>query len=456
MTAAGLAEFAFSCLGHPVITTAPSSHQVNNLLWRQIRINRMNAKIRLPGICQQTPNIKTASAKWFATGFTTDKPDRAQGPHIDNLLIIVDEAAGLADWFWTAIKGWMTNPGCRLLAIGNPNLERNKFWQAFHERLDDPRVNTIHISAHNSPSVTYWECGTPKTPEEQEPPIPGLADDAWLTARAQEWGKDSVEYQLKALGKFVVDTEEKALPLPWIYDARRRPGQVKEFGTVGPVQPANPASGNTIRKLALDVARAGKDKCALGGLRGSRHVEIYKYWDEPDSMATVDVVCQFLSTLTPRPECLIVDANAVGGPVYDELVRRRKKHPDIFGQCQVVPLDWGSTADEPDRFINVVSELYHRARRLISPECPELERLTLPSDAELARVCPGLTFKDLAAQLNARKCGYDEKLRFWIESKKLLRKRAKELGKATSPDLADMIAALLYISRQRRITFFSA
>lgn len=65
--------------GSCVITTAPSTRQVKELLWRQIRGAFENSKIDLLGRLLTT-QIDIAP-EWYATGFATDEPINFQGPH---------------------------------------------------------------------------------------------------------------------------------------------------------------------------------------------------------------------------------------------------------------------------------------------------------------------------------------------------------------------------------------
>jgi hypothetical protein len=86
-----------------VVTTAPTGHQVKDLLWREIRQAHSNARIPLGGKLSTTmlDMQPETGVKWFATGFST-RPDTVtkeatafQGYHNDYVLIVFDEAAGI-------------------------------------------------------------------------------------------------------------------------------------------------------------------------------------------------------------------------------------------------------------------------------------------------------------------------------------------------------------------------
>ena len=446
MTIAGLAEYHFSVRGRSVFTTAPTSRQVNDLLWKQIRVNRMRADktVKLPGRVLQTPKMRVKNRPdWSGDGFSPKDQDSAQGPHQDDLLILADEAAGVHEWLWTAIKGWMTNPGCKLIAIGNPAMKDSYFRRQFFQSLGRKGTVAIYINAHDSPNVSTWEDGTLKTPEEREEYIPGLASDEWLAERAEEWGKDSPEYQMKALGKWLESVDDRAIPMTWIWESFRLTDQLLRNGKLVVCDPS---------KVSLDVARTGNDKCALGALR-DHLVTVDKYWHEPDAMKTAEELHHFIASCPAnnKPESAAVDINAVGGPVADRANQLRRKHKELWGRCRVKEIDWSSTPDDPKSAKNLVAELYLRLRRALDPDRKEADRLLLPTEAMLAKV--GLTRNQLAAQLNARKCSWDEYNIFHVESKKEMRKRQKELKGATSPDVADMIAALMDKRQKRKMKY---
>jgi phage terminase large subunit len=78
-----------------VITTAPTFHQVRNLLWREIRSGYHASAGFFGG--ELTATKLELDVDWFALGLSTDQPERFQGHHAEHLLLVVDEAAGVAD-----------------------------------------------------------------------------------------------------------------------------------------------------------------------------------------------------------------------------------------------------------------------------------------------------------------------------------------------------------------------
>ena len=146
-----------------VVTTAPSNIQVEEILWREINSAFSNAKIPLGGEPTKTSldlqswarkkGIKGIE-KWSAVGFAT-KPDQAeqhatrfQGFHNHNVLIIMDEAAGIHKKIWEAVDKLLTTKSQKLCVIGNPTMSKGDFVDCFK----DARFNKITVSVFDSPN----------------------------------------------------------------------------------------------------------------------------------------------------------------------------------------------------------------------------------------------------------------------------------------------------------------
>ena len=85
------------------ITTAPTEHQVRDLLWREIRrIHTRNAAL-IGGEITKT-GLDLAERN-YAIGLSTDQPERFQGFHEGNILFVVDEASGVDEDIYEAIEG---------------------------------------------------------------------------------------------------------------------------------------------------------------------------------------------------------------------------------------------------------------------------------------------------------------------------------------------------------------
>jgi len=193
-----------------VITTAPSDNQVRNQLWREIRAAISGSKFRLGGnlttlmwdvkpsapvLASLPPGQRELWERNFAIGFSTS-PDscaeyasKMQGWHNEYVLIIIDEACGIAPAIWrTAIEGLVTNERVKVLAIGNPTDPNSEFARACEPGSG---WNVVRISATDTPSYI-----------EGREVIPGLAGREYVERMRAKYGKAGNGYLIRVLGEF--------------------------------------------------------------------------------------------------------------------------------------------------------------------------------------------------------------------------------------------------------------
>lgn len=193
-----------------VITTAPSDNQVRNQLWKEIHAAYAGARIPLGGkmttlqwdlrpsdavMKSIPPEHREQWEKNFAIGFSTS-PDsvsehatKMQGWHNEYMLIVIDEACGIAPQIWrTAIEGLVTNDRVRVLAIGNPTDPGSEFAKACE---DDSDWNVVRISCLDTPNYI-----------EGREVIRGLADRKYVERLRKKYGEDGNGYLIRCLGQF--------------------------------------------------------------------------------------------------------------------------------------------------------------------------------------------------------------------------------------------------------------
>lgn len=193
-----------------VITTAPSDNQVRNQLWKEIHAAHSGALVDLGGkmttlqwdlkpepevMASLPPQSRGDWEKNFALGFSTS-PDtvsehatKMQGWHNEWVLIIIDEACGIAPQIWrTIMKGLVTNKRVKVLAIGNPTDPNSDFAKACEP---ESRWNVVNISCLDTPNY-----------KEGREVIRGLADRQYVQDIIDDSGIDSNEYKIRVLGEF--------------------------------------------------------------------------------------------------------------------------------------------------------------------------------------------------------------------------------------------------------------
>ena len=400
----------FDCRGC-VFTTAPTGYQVNDLLWRYMRQHLQKCLIRYPARPLKTPCMEVSGdAERWAKGRSSDDPTNMQGYHAPRLLVVIDEAGGVPDEMIRVLETMAQGHGSCIAMIGNPNHKRSKFRAAFYE--DRAYWHRITMSCWNSCNVLAGR-----------EVVPGMVTREWCEEMLATCGEKSAVYLCKVLGEFPPEDATKVIPMEWIEAAFDLWDELEAEGV-----PEGPLAAS-----AQDCARQGKDSNALTALRGQR-IHVVEEWHERNAIKSAGRAFAWIREELPRRH--VVDSNAVGGPVCDQLELLFEEF-GLDDQVELIGLDWSGAAEQPDRFFRKLDELYWKMRERLNPDREKSERLALKRDDKVA------------AQLNTRSYSLDERGRIKVETKKDLRKRG-----APSPDIADAIVALMEESKEKELFFF--
>lgn len=384
-----------------VVTTAPTGHQVKDLLWGDIGKLYRRAMWRL-GELQKLPRI-AIEEDWYAVGLSTRETDHFQGFHSPNILVIVDEASGVEQPIFDAIEGILSTAGdefpdmgnVRLLLVGNPLFELGAFGDAFR----DPGFRKISISAFETPRFTEEEIN-PRVAAQLTSPL-------WVEERRHKWGEGSPLWQARVLGEFPSGRrEEVAVPLGWLMAAKNRAEDGQAHS--GPVQ------------IGLDVARSGANRTALAWRRGQALMEVCSY-EQRHTMEVAGLALSKARELHGRfngPVALNLDLGAMGAGVYDRLREQigRDASIELHGE------HFGARAQDGQTYAMRRDEMYWALRR--SAEAGELTWAAQGDAAERA-----------INQLAQIGYTYDSAGRVKVESKEAMRSRG-----LASPDEADAVA----------------
>lgn len=392
--------FLYSFCPSIVLSTAPTWRQVEKLIWKEVRASYRRAKIPLGGqLLPKRPEIQIIQDEWYAIGLSTNEPDRFQGFHEENILVVVDEAAGVPEDIFEAVEGVLTSSHARLLLLGNPTSVGGTFYSAFRT----PGWKTIAISAFDTPNfaafgITEEDIANDTWAEKvtSELPQPKLITPAWVADKYQRWGPNSPAYQARVLGKFPAEGEDTLIPLAWIEAAMARWEEEPE--------------GEPI-EIGVDVARFGSDKTVIATRRGKKVLPL-KVFAKLDTMETVGHV--IAEQREAKASTIKVDVIGMGAGVVDRL--KEQNYP-------VAGINVAEAASDTEKFTNLRSELWWNLRERLDPN-PKInpEPIALPPDDELLADLSGIKYR------------IDSRGRIQVESKEDMKKR---LGR--SPDRGDAV-----------------
>jgi phage terminase large subunit len=304
------------------IITGPTSRQVDDILWNELRA----AYSRAPDWLKQKARMfRTAryelDEQTFALGFATDSPYNLQGFHSPNLLAVVTEAHAVRDGDFNAIR--RLNPS-RLLMTGNPFVAAGTFYDSHHSRRE--LYHTIQISAFDTPNV-----------REGRIVVPGMITLQDIADRKEEWGEDDPLYIGAVLGRFPDNLDDAVVPLRAATEAVGR-GLTPE----GPVI------------VGCDVARFGKDLTVAVRRQGPVARIAWRVRGK-DTMQ----VAGFLKSYCEQNDVdwLVVDDTGVGGGVVDRLREER------MGHTRLVPFIAAQRAQDDAHFTNRLAEVWWTMRK---------------------------------------------------------------------------------------------
>lgn len=413
--AIALAWVCTGCL-RTAVTTAPTGRQVRELLWKELRkLYRQAAANGHPiggTLPPRAPELRFEE-DWAVLGFSSSDEVNMQGFHTPGgTLFILDEAMGVKEGHWDAIKGTLTGGYDRLLAIGNPTTPAGRFYELFKPRRKGSpvKIQRIHISAFDSPNYKAAAAveaeGGIAGPECEV--IPGIVTKKYVDERREEWGEDSPLWKARVLGEFPDQADNVLIPIAWIDAAIERWKDATAAGTV-------PTVGD--KEAGLDVARFGDDKSVLGTVLWSpRMTWVYELTKrtKADTMAIAGMVAVAIRDLG-LVRCR-VDADGVGAGVYDRLAELGLPAIEMRG---------GMRASDTTRFVNARSEWHWQFREALRPDAPI--PLALPDDAALLFQATTIRYR------------LDSSGRIEVESKETWRRRTEK----SSPDELDAVAYTL-------------
>ena len=165
-----------------VVTTAPTKHHVETILWAEIRLLALRAKKRLPQqFLPKAAKIYDHPDHW-AEGITAATGEGFQGRHRPSMLFIYDECEDVSSIYWSATDT-MYQPGADhgWLAIGNPLTTSSQSYLEDQAMGPDgnPKWKVFNLSSLNHPNVKAQLQGL-------DPPIP----NAVTLPQVQQWLHD--------------------------------------------------------------------------------------------------------------------------------------------------------------------------------------------------------------------------------------------------------------------------
>lgn len=428
--------------GSTVITTAPTFRQVRRVLWKEIPAANFAAR-KFFGWSDQPNQVEISrTPQWSMWGLAANQHNDSafQGIHNQDILIIVDEAAGVSESIMAGVKACATGANARILMIGNPTNPTCRFRKAF----DDPAVAKFRISAFDTPNFRAfgiepqhifdgsWRKMVGRSPM----PFPSLVDPEWVASVwADSQDVDDPYWRCRVMARFPVEDSNQLIPLHWVEHAqslgrasewylrdleeREDPRKRSSIGSFDQTDGTRPTPDD-VRRWGVDVAEMGGDESAtyrkwgrqVRLLVSMRRAELPSYWNALGNKAAEETAAG------REPNAINVDATGIGSGLHGRLTELGLPSRRMI---------MSASASDPI-YTNLRSELFHLLRAYFDPSNPESLDLD-PKDETLAR-----QLVSIRAKVRDGKRG--------IVSKDEMRREAQKAGaegRSRSPDRADAV-----------------
>jgi len=272
-----------------VPATAPTGHQLEDVLWAEIAKWHRTMRERFPVLGGQFEwssgayRMRAAPNESFSVARTSrpERPEALQGFHSENILFLIDEASGVADNVFEVAEGALSTEGAFVVMAANPTRQSGYFFDSHHKMRS--AWAALHWDGEASPRVSR----------------------TYIDNMAKKYGRRSPVFQVRVKGEFVA-APDGVISLELCEAAR-----IREVAVI--------ASARTV--WGVDVARFGDDSSALAKRRGNHQLAPVREWWGKDTMQTSGIVKAEwdATTESERPVAINVDVIGIGAGVVDRL-----------------------------------------------------------------------------------------------------------------------------------------
>lgn len=341
-----------------VICTASKLDQVKDVLWREISkwikhsvdhgkfgtfikdsLEVKGEKIYAKGHSGEEGKQWYAIARSASTQKQGDTPaETLQGFHEKHMMIIVDEATGVADNVFYPLDQTLTDPVNFLVMTYNPTRTSGFAYRSQHKNREE--------------FLCYrWNC------EDSENVSPESIERV-----ARKYGKDSNAYRVSVQGLEPVGDNDTLIPLEWVLAAVDR--------DIVPDEDDPLITG-------IDLARQGDDKSVILTRKGMKVLDTIKTFNGQNTMEMAGWIGVHASE--EEPTCMGIDVVGLGWGTYDRLREMGVK---------VSAVNVAESTSNKDKFERLRDELWWALR-----EDFELGAISIPDDEELIFELSNVKFK---------------------------------------------------------------
>jgi phage terminase large subunit len=272
-----------------VPATAPTGHQLDDVLWAELAKWHRVMGEKLPALAAEFEwftgsfKLKSNPSESFAVARTSrpEKPEALQGFHSDNILFLIDEASGVSDNVFEVAEGALSTDGAFVVMAANPTRQGGYFFDSHHKMRGE--WGTLHVNGETCKRVSK----------------------SYVESMAKKYGKQSSIYRVRVQGEFAA-ASDGVIPLELCESAKIRDVGLKKDAPI---------------IWGVDVARFGDDSTAIAKRQGNWQLEKCREWYGKDTMQTAGIIkAEWDAAPGPRrPASINIDVIGIGAGVVDRL-----------------------------------------------------------------------------------------------------------------------------------------
>ena len=373
-----------------VVCTAPTARQLSDILWSEVSKWLRKSILSEEFVIQQDKIFHKDAPKehWVRAvspsvkASPEEQGETLAGFHGEHLLIIVDEASGVADPVYVPLEGAMTQEDNRCLLIGNMTKNTGYFYDTHFHNLIKGAWTRLHWDSRNSSNVAA----------------------SMVDYFRNKYGEDSNVFRIRVAGDPPLADEESFIQLHWAQQCVGRdivPDPLSPF------------------YLGVDVARFGNDSSVILPRQG----DFIHPWETFQKMDTVDLAGHIIITFNELAAAgIAIDEIGLGAGVVDILGKHQgfsKISRTVFG------INVSRASSNHTRWHRLRDELWWKVRE----KCLQ-GAYSFPV---------GSAGDELVNELSMPRYKFDNNSAYVVESKKDLKARGR-----WSPNIADALCLSEY------------
>jgi len=394
VTHAGTSDDGSDVMVCKVACTAPTGHQLSDILWSEIAKWMLGSEIKNEFVIQKDKIFhKDFPKTWWCRAITASakatKEEQAEtlaGLHEKHLMVVVDEASGVVDPIFIPLEGALTQEDNKCILIGNMTRNSGYFYDThFHPEINK-KWTKFHFDSRKSSLVK---------------------ESMWQDMKTK-YGEASNVFRIRVMGEPPLEDERTLISLSW---AEQCIGNDIVASEDEPIY------------LGVDVARYGEDASIILPRRGN----VISPWEEFHGLNTISLGGFILQSFQEmEAQGIAIDEIGVGAGVTDWLMKHNLR--GLFG------INVANMSSDITRYDRLRDELWV----MVKEKCLAAKY----SFPDIMRAGDTLSLgRQLANELSSPTYDFNVNGGIKVESKKQMRARG-----IASPNIADALCLSEYFN----------